>query len=60
MSKRARKAARKPGNRPSCEPCEYCIYLGEGDFGCDEKDFEIVISNWIPCRCTCEKFKEER
>ena len=32
-----------------CEPsvCDNCIYIGEGDFVCEELQ-EIVVSDWQP------------
>jgi len=42
-----------------CDPeqCEHCVYLGEGDFACDDNDFAIVIENWEPTDdyMICEK-----
>ena len=42
----------------TCETCICCIYLGEGDFACDERDYEHVIENWIPVRQPCEKWTD--
>ena len=32
-----------------CDPavCDSCIYIGEGDFICDET-MEVVVSDWKP------------
>lgn len=30
-----------------CYNCEHCIYIGEGDYICDENN-EIVIEDWMP------------
>lgn len=30
-----------------CHNCEHCIYIGEGDYICDENN-EIVIEDWMP------------
>ena len=45
-------------NGHTCETCDYCVYLGEGDFACDERDYEIVIEDWIPLREPCKKWTE--
>lgn len=43
-----------------CETCDYCVYLGEGDFACDERgwceDWELdtrhaetwILANYCP------------
>ena len=48
-----RRSHRKGRNRPKpqkfCDPgvCDCCLYIGEGDFLCDEH-MEIVVSDWEP------------
>lgn len=32
---------------PTCEGCEHCLYLEEGDFFCDESE-ELCIEDWMP------------
>lgn len=37
-----------------CETCDYCVYIGEGDFICDKREEpELVIENWQPVRMPC-------
>lgn len=43
----------------TCEMCDYCVYIGEGDFACDERNYEIVIEDWIPLRKPCKKWTEK-
>lgn len=43
----------------TCESCDNCVYVGEGDFACDEKDYEIVIEGWVPLRKPCKKWVEQ-
>lgn len=39
----------------SCETCDFCVYVGEGDFVCDRGDeLELVIEGWCPVREPCE------
>ena len=43
----------KRGRRMICDPggCDHCIYVGEGDFLCDNTDDEayvVVMSDWEP------------
>ena len=43
----------KRGRRMICDPglCAHCIYVGEGDFLCDNTDDEayvVVMSDWEP------------
>ena len=45
-------------NYRTCEMCDYCVYLGGGDFACDERDYELVIEDWIPLREPCKKWTE--
>ena len=42
------------------ESCDNCIYIGEGDFICDEAQ-EIVIDEWVPVyrECLLDKNKKE-
>ena len=42
------------GGKPCDDQCDECIYCGEGDFICGI-DNEIVISNWMPIKGTCDK-----
>lgn len=42
----------------TCETCDECVYLGEGDFACMIRDYELVIADWIPQRLPCEKWTE--
>ena len=43
----------------TCETCDYCVYIGEGDFVCDRKDHPVlVIDNWIELRDACGKWVE--
>lgn len=38
-----------------CETCDYCTYIGEGDFICDREDEPMfVIEGWQPVREPCE------
>ena len=43
------------------DTCDCCIYIGEGDFFCDEL-MEIVIDEWCPVYdcCMVEKQKKEK
>lgn len=42
----------------SCEFCEHCLYIGEGDFWCDELQ-KIIASDWeIALSPVCDKFEE--
>lgn len=41
------------------DTCPNCIYIGEGDFICDEL-MEIVIDDWIPVYFECKFRKEEK
>lgn len=41
-----------------CETCDHCVYICLGDFACDERDYEIVIEDWVPLRLPCEKWTE--
>lgn len=42
----------------SCEWCEHCIYICEGDFWCDELH-EIIASEFqIGERPACDRYKE--
>lgn len=42
----------------SCEFCDHCLYIGEGDFWCDEK-CEIIASEFgISEAQVCEKYEE--
>ena len=50
-SKRNRK---NKGSKLCDDQCDECIYCGEGDFICDI-DNEIVISEWVPIKITCDK-----
>ena len=46
----SRKGKRYKSQPPKfCDPavCDCCLYVGEGDFLCDEH-MEIVVSNWQP------------
>ena len=47
MSKKDRRSKSKP--KKFCDPavCDCCLYIGEGDFLCDEH-MEIVVSDWVP------------
>lgn len=40
----------------TCETCDECVYLGEGDFACMERDYELVIVDWVTQRHPCEKY----
>lgn len=46
MAKRRHKKVR---TKKTCDPalCDNCVYIGEGDFLCDEHQ-EIVVSDWMP------------
>ena len=46
-------------NDRTCETCACCVYLSEGDFACDERDYEPVIEDWVPLREPCGKWTEE-
>lgn len=42
----------------SCEFCEHCLYIGAGDFWCDELQ-TIVSSDWdIGLSPACDKYEE--
>ena len=44
----------------TCETCDNCVYIGDGDFICDRcKDPELVIIDWQPERDACEKWSEK-
>ena len=44
----------KLGYRLTCEGCDECVYIGEGDFACIRRDEpEIVIEGWRPMRKPC-------
>lgn len=44
----------------SCEWCEHCLYIGEGDFFCDELQ-KIIASDWAISICRpCDERKNER
>lgn len=46
--------------KATCETCESCVYIGDGDFICDRcKDPELVIIDWQPEREACEKWSEK-
>ncbi len=47
MSRKGRSKRFKP--QKFCDPavCDCCLYVGEGDFLCDEH-MEIVVSDWVP------------
>lgn len=49
MSRKHKKAHDRSASRKFCDPgvCDYCQYIGEGDFLCD-KHMEIVVSDWTP------------
>ena len=44
----------------TCDPgtCDYCQYIGEGDFLCD-KYLEVVVEDWEPTKnfLMCSKKK---
>lgn len=44
----------------TCENCENCIYIEEGDSICNISDPEIVIDNWVPIKYAenCKGYKE--
>ena len=42
-----------------CETCDCCVYVGEGDFICDDKDDpEFVIVDWQAIREACERWRQ--
>lgn len=47
----------------TCDPgtCDYCQYIGEGDFLCD-KYLEVVVEDWEPNEnfLMCAKKKKRR
>jgi len=44
----------------TCETCDHCIYIGEGDFICDRKDEPVlVIEDWIELRLPGRKWVDE-
>lgn len=47
MSRKGKHQKSKP--KKFCDPavCDCCLYVGEGDFLCDEH-MEIVVSDWKP------------
>ena len=43
----------------TCETCDHCVYIGEGDFICDRRDEPVlVIDDWIELRDACRKWVE--
>lgn len=49
----------KKKNRVCDDTCENCVYIGEGDFICDEAQ-EIVISDWVSIYGKCIVEKEDK
>lgn len=49
MSKKKRK---HPENNRICHNCSKCLYIGEGDYICEDSN-DIVISGWQPTECFC-------
>lgn len=51
MSKKHKKRNNYDPDRKQrfCDPgaCDFCIYLGEGDFQCDRHDV-LVVEDWTP------------
>lgn len=47
------------GGDKSCELCEHCLYIGEGDFWCDEKCEIIAREFEIHGSETCEMYEQE-
>ncbi len=47
-------------DRPrTCESCDECVYVGEGDFICDVDDEPVfVIEDWCEMREPCERWVE--
>jgi hypothetical protein len=44
----------------TCEGCDCCVYVGDGDFICDRADEpEIVIADWQALREVCEEWRED-
>ena len=44
----------------TCETCESCVYIGEGDFICDRsKEPKLVIIDWQAEQEACEKWSEK-
>ena len=55
MKKGKKVAVRRVRRRPMkiCDPaiCDHCMYIGEGDFVCDDHpdgEFVLVMSDWEP------------
>ena len=46
------------GDEVSCEFCEHCLYIGEGDFWCNELQKIIASEFEIHGSETCEKYRE--
>ena len=45
-------------DKKSCEWCEHCLYIGEGDFWCDERH-EIIASKFeIHDAEPCEMYRK--
>ena len=43
----------------TCETCDHCTYIGEGDFICDRNDEPVlVIEDWIELRGACRKWAD--
>ena len=41
----------------TCETCDECVYVVEGDFVCIRKDEpELVIADWQALREACKKW----
>lgn len=63
MSKRKpRRVKKKP---PICDPaqCDYCLYIGEGDFICEGSmpgGMSLVVEDWQPtgASANCPKMRE--
>ena len=53
----------KPVRTINCEVCDNCIYVGEGDFICDNFDIPVLVKeDWIPTKYynNCLKCKKKK
>lgn len=52
---------KKASELKSCEQCEHCIHLGEGDYLCDfiGDVFDLFEDSYVQCQlCGCQDAQE--
>lgn len=55
----SKKKSKKVKESVTCETCDSCVYVGDGDFICDQdEEPKLVIIDWIAEQETCEKWRE--